>query len=105
MTFVTTHEALTEFLTALSRGGPRLRTEAAKRVNQMLSAADLRVIPQSSQSFSDGLARYQNRPDKKYSLQDCISMNAMETRGIKQILTSNRHFQQEGFTVLMTRGE
>lgn len=30
-----------------------------------------------------------------------LSMNAMRGRGIREILTDNRHFAQEGFTPLL----
>ena len=99
--FVTTDEVLTEFLTALSRGGSRLRTEAVIRVREALGASDIRVVPQSRQSFTDGLARYESRSDKAYSLPDCISMNIMKAEGITEILTSDHNFEQEGFTILM----
>jgi predicted nucleic acid-binding protein len=41
--------------------------------------------------------------DKGYSLQDCIAMNVMKAEGITQVLTSDHNFEQEGFTILMTR--
>ena len=100
---VTTDEVLAEFLTALSRGGSSLRTEAVIRVREVLGASDIRVVPQSHQSFLEGLARYEKRSDKGYSLQDCAAMNVMEAEGISQILTSDHNFEQEGFTVLMKR--
>ena len=103
VSLVTTDEVLSEFLTAVSGGGPRLRAEAATRVREMLDASDIRVVPQSRQSFMDGLIRYQGRSDKAYSLQDCIAMNVMEAEGITEVLTSDRNFEQEGFTVLMRR--
>ena len=100
---VTTDEVLTEFLAALSRGGPRIRLAAAQTVRAMLSGSNVRVIPQSRESFSKALDRYEARRDKAYSLQDCVSMNVMETESITQILTNDHHFEQEGFTVLMKR--
>ena len=30
-------------------------------------------------------------------------MNVMESEAIKEVLTSDHHFEQEGFTVLMKR--
>ena len=104
VSFVTTDEVLTEFLTALSRGSPHLRAEAVMRVREVLEASDTRVVPQSRQSFIDGLARYEQRLDKAYSLQDCIAMNVMEAEGITEILTSDHNFEQEGFTILMKPG-
>ena len=100
---VTTDEVLTEFLAALSKGGPRLRSAATRTVRSMLSGANVRVIPQSRSSFTKALDRYEARRDKQYSLQDCVSMNVMEAEAITQILTNDHHFEQEGFAVLMKR--
>lgn len=100
---VTTDEVLTEFLAALSKGGPNLRRAAVKMVREILSNANIKVVPQSRDSFQKGLSRYEARSDKQYSLQDCISMNVMESESITEVLTSDRHFEQEGFTVLMKR--
>ncbi|MFI5386712.1 MAG: nucleic acid-binding protein, partial [Fimbriimonadales bacterium] len=44
---------------------------------------------------------YKARPDKEYSLADCISMEAMRQEGITEILTHDNHFTQEGFTKLL----
>jgi hypothetical protein len=59
------------------------------------------VVPQSHESFLAGLHLFQRRPDKGYSLVDCISMNAMRSRSIREVLTDDRHFAQEGFTPLL----
>jgi predicted nucleic acid-binding protein len=48
-----------------------------------------------------GLALYKARPDKGYSLTDCISMHAMRERGVSEIMKHDDHFRQEGFTVLL----
>lgn len=100
---VTSDEVLTEFLTALSRGGPRVRLTAVNSVRALMTEPEVRVVPQTAESFRAALHRYEARPDKAYSLQDCASMNVMEAHGIDAILTNDRHFEQEGFTVLMKR--
>jgi predicted nucleic acid-binding protein len=48
----------------------------------------------------DGLELYRARPDKAYSLTDCMSMLIMRREGITEILTHDRHFEQEGFRSL-----
>ncbi len=101
---VTTDEVLTEFLAALSKGGPQVRLAAARTVRAILANPSVRVIPQSRASFGRGLNRYEGRSDKEYSLQDCVTMNVMEAESIAEILTNDYHFEQEGFTVLMGRG-
>ena len=47
-----------------------------------------------------GLALYAARPDKGYSLTDCISMATMRKKGLTEVLTNDRHFEQEGFRAL-----
>lgn len=100
---VTSDEVLTELLTALSRNGPRIRLAAAGLVRALMTESEVRVVPQTRESFRAALYRYEARPDKAYSLQDCASMTIMEAQGIDSILTNDRHFEQEGFTVLMKR--
>ncbi len=97
---VTTQEFLSEFLAAF-RHTPRLRSIAARRVHQITTDPQIRVLPQSDQSFQAGFTLYQARPDKQYSLTDCIAMEAMRRQGISEILTHDAHFTQEGFTVLL----
>lgn len=96
---VTTDEVFTEFL-AFCASDPQLRVEAAAAVRDYLDTVRLRVIPQTRTSFLAGLELYQARPDKGYSLTDCISMQTMRREGIVDVLTNDRHFQQEGFQAL-----
>jgi uncharacterized protein len=61
----------------------------------------IQIVPRSHQSFLTGLALYESRPDKGYSLTDCISMLVMRQEGISEILTHDDHFTQEGFIKLL----
>jgi predicted nucleic acid-binding protein len=47
-----------------------------------------------------GFELYVARPDKGYSLTDCISMQTMRRDGLTDVLTNDRHFEQEGFRAL-----
>ncbi len=98
---VTTDEVLSEFVTTFSKWGPRFRLKAAQTIRDLLANPKVRVLMQSRESFLRTLERFSNRPDKDYSLTDCSSMNAMEAEGIRDILTHDHHFQQEGFNVLI----
>ncbi len=42
-----------------------------------------------------------SRPDKKWSLVDCSSFVLMHQRGISSALTSDHHFEQAGFQILL----
>jgi predicted nucleic acid-binding protein len=96
----TTDEVRTEVLAALGRGGPRLRRMAVRAI---LADPNVRVIQQTRDGFLQGVARYEGREDKEYSLTDCISMNVMESHAMSEVLTNDHHFEQEGFNVLIRR--
>jgi uncharacterized protein len=101
MTVVTTEEALNEVLAFFAERGRYLRQVAADFVDDILSDPDMVIHPQSHQSFLGGFTLYKARPDKGYSLTDCISMETMRAEGISEILTHDNHFTQEGFTILL----
>jgi uncharacterized protein len=101
VTFVTTDEVLDEFLAFFSSHGSELRVQCAHLVRALLNDMTTQVIPQSRQTFLSGLALYEARPDKAYSLTDCISMATMREQGITEVLTHDVHFTQEGFTILL----
>jgi predicted nucleic acid-binding protein len=47
-----------------------------------------------------GLALYDSRPDKDWSLTDCISFVVMSEHGVTDALTGDHHFEQAGFVAL-----
>ena len=84
-----------------SEYGEKARRGAVIQAEGILSGAIIEVAPQSHEAFMAGLTLYKARPDKGYSLTDCISMHAMRERGVSDILTHDEHFRQEGFIVLL----
>jgi len=102
LSIVTTDEVLTEFLAGMAGRGEYQRALATRIVRSIMSDDDVTVLPQTHQTFLDGLNLYERRLDKGYSLTDCISMNACRQEGVTAILTNDHHFVQEGFIVLIT---
>ena len=96
---VTSDEVLTEFL-AYYAADQVLRREVGLAVIRLVNDPDIRIVPQTRSSFLDGLALYNARPDKGYSMTDCISMEIMRREGLTDVLTNDRHFEQEGFRAL-----
>lgn len=58
-----------------------LRQEVVRNVEAILQDVAVRVIPQSHDSFVAGLELCRSRPDKGYSLTDCITMQTMRGNG------------------------
>lgn len=96
----TTDEILTEFLNFYSSYSPQMRRNAVERIDDILHSRMVQVIPQNRESFMSGLSLYKQRLDKGYSLTDCISMATMRQLQITEVLTHDKHFKQEGFTIL-----
>jgi uncharacterized protein len=97
----TTEAVLTEFLNALADKGPLVRAAAVEMVEAIMRNSQVTVIPQTLRTFSRSLAFYKARPDKGYSLTDCGSMLLMRERRLSEALTTDRHFEQEGFVALL----
>ena len=99
MQHLVTHEnVLAEMLTFFSGQGSAARTAAVAATLEAL--AGLNVVTPDRALFRRALDLYALRPDKAYSLVDCMSMIVMKDRGITHVLTNDHHFRQEGFTVL-----
>lgn len=99
---LTTDEVLNEFLAALSKGGKHVRQQAVKMVRGILGNPNVTVLPQTRESLLRGVDLYEQRPDKEYSLTDCISMNAMRAHSVTKVLTNDHHFEQDSFEVLIS---
>lgn len=96
-----TDEVLVEFLTFFSRFGEDFRQTAVQLVHRIINSDHVAVLPQTRDSFLRGLQLYELRPDKEFSLTDCISMETMRDQNLREVLTHDRHFEQEGFEILL----
>ena len=74
-------------------------------VRAILENPNVRVLPQSRDSFLRAMDLYGRRLDKQYSLTDCASMNAMRSEAVTDALTNDHHFAQEKFVVLIPTKE
>lgn len=98
---LTTDTVLIEYLNAFADRGRTLRQAAVAAVETIVANPSVRVLAQNRGTFRKGFTLYKARPDKGYSLTDCISMTVMKARRISGVLTTDRHFEQERFILLM----
>src|SRR5262245_15866580 len=73
---------------------PSMRMRAHGFIETLRRDDRLEIIPASSDSFAAGWALYESRPDKDWSLTDCISFALMARVGIAEAFTSDHHFEQ-----------
>jgi predicted nucleic acid-binding protein len=101
-TIVTTTYVFDEVVTFFnSRGRHRKAVEIGRRLRESQIAE---IVQVEEGLFEAGWTRLQERPDKRYSLTDCISFVVMERREINDALAFDRHFEQAGYRTLPANG-
>jgi predicted nucleic acid-binding protein len=70
-------------------------------VRDLQSDPAVRIIPASTALFRAGFELFANRPDKSWSLVDCISFVVMKKYAVKEALTGDHHFTQAGYRALL----
>lgn len=96
---VTTAWVLVEVADALA--APRNRPAFLNLLRNLRSHPFVEIIPPDADLFERGLDLYARRPDKAWSLTDCISFVVMAERGLTEALTGDHHFEQAGFQALL----
>ena len=93
---ITTEWVLMEVADALA--SPRTRGSVSILYQGLRNNPKVTIVPAEHISFERGMDLYCNRPDKGWSLTDCISFEVMREHGVTEALTGDRHFAQAGFT-------
>lgn len=99
----TTGWVLMEVADALS--APSVRHRTGQFLNQIVGDPNTTIVFEFDPWFFRGLQLYQDRPDKSWSLTDCISFQVMKERSIGEALTGDRHFVQAGFRAILSAPE
>jgi len=83
---------------------PTLRPRFVRLLELLQRQPDVELVEASRELFRRGSAMFRARPDKDWSLTDCISFLVMSDHGLTDALTTDRRFEQAGFRVLMKPG-
>ena len=92
---VTTQWILTEVADAFAGASARQTIRAL--VEELENDPAVWLVEASADIFQRGLDLYHERPDKHWSLTDCISFVVMTDQGLHEALTGDHHFAQAGF--------
>ena len=90
---------LTEVADALAVPGRRQRF--LPLLQFLRASPSVIILPAEQTLFDRAAALYGQRPDKAWSLTDCISFTIMQDHHLRDTLTGDHHFEQAGFNVLM----
>ena len=98
---VTTEAVLWEWLNAFSDASTR--AVAAEGYRRAHADTRIELVPFEPELIDSAVQLYRARPDKSWSLTDCLSFVVMERRQLKEALTTDRHFEQAGMRAMMLR--
>lgn len=96
---VTTRAVLLEIGNALA--GLRYRAATVALLDSLERDPRVGIAPMTDELFESAMDLYRSRQDKEWGLIDCVSFIVMQERGIGAALTTDLHFRQAGFRVLL----
>lgn len=97
---LTTNYVLAEYVALASARGLS-RKETLIFSEEILSDETVEIIWVDKETHIKAVELLKERRDKNYSLCDAVSFIIMRRRGIAESLTTDKHFEQEGFIRLL----
>ncbi len=96
---LTTDWVVVELADALAR--PPARQFFKVMLESLRADPRTRILSADPSIQLAGIELYLDRPDKAWSLTDCISFVVMKQHAINEALTADHHFEQAGFVALL----
>ncbi len=96
-----THNYVIAEYVALANARRFSRSSVLNFIVDLLSSPDIETVWVDEPLHQAAVELLILRQDKTYSLCDAVSFILMHQRGISEALTTDRHFEQEGFVRLL----
>jgi len=95
---IMTDVVLLEIGNALSR---KYKQEAIQVITAFRSSDEVMIVELNLKLFERAFEIYEKYDDKNWGMVDCLSFIVMRDNEVTDSLTSDNHFKQAGFKVLM----
>lgn len=99
--FVTSTTILNEVANSLCK--PKYREAIVEFYKRLQSSSCVEIVFVNKSLWSSGWKLYEDRPDKEWSLTDCISMVIMDDYDLRDVVTNDKHFNQAGFNAILQK--
>jgi predicted nucleic acid-binding protein len=99
--FVTTDAILLEFGNAFS--AVNLKPTAVKMIEAVRGSEKWQRISLDDALMERGFQQFKQMADKDWGFVDCISILVARDMGIKEIFSTDHHFEQAGFNILLRK--
>ncbi|SJM91162.1 PilT-like protein [Crenothrix polyspora] len=97
--FISSDFVIAEFCNAFSR--VKLRATAVQMVNSIYQSKAWTVISINEDLMTKSLALFTQMQDKEWGLVDCSSIILARENQLDSIFTTDKHFEQAGFEILL----
>lgn len=98
---ITSDAILLEIGAALAKSA--YRPAAIKFIDGLRADPSVEIVSLDSSLLDVAYQLFRERPDKEWSLTDCVSFIVMRERRISQALAADDHFTQAGFIPLLLK--
>jgi len=95
---VTTDAVLLEIGNALARN---FKSDSIQIIEHFLTSEEIQIVNLNPELFRRAFELYRSHLDKAWGLIDCISFIVMRDLNLSKALTTDQHFKQAGFNVLI----
>ncbi len=79
----------------------KYRQSAVDFIERAYKTANTKVVSLERKLVKRSFKLYRERDDKEWGLTDCISFTLMNDHDLQEALTSDHHFEQAGFRLLL----
>ncbi|MBF0399065.1 MAG: type II toxin-antitoxin system VapC family toxin [Desulfobacterales bacterium] len=99
--FVITSAVILEFGNAFCP--VNLKSSAIKIIESIMQSKKWKNINVDEKIINKAFEFYKQMKDKEWGLVDCSSIVVAKEMGIREIFTTDHHFEQAGFTILLQK--
>jgi predicted nucleic acid-binding protein len=97
--FITTEYVIIEIGNCLSR--LHFRKACIKLIENIRESEDIEIINVDNEIFDKAWTLYSSCKDKEWGLTDCTSFIVMNEWDITEAFSTDHHFEQAGFSILL----
>jgi predicted nucleic acid-binding protein len=96
---VTTNYVVAETINALSK--VEFRRTVIEFIDKLGKSPRVQIVKITDEIYNNAWTLYQQRMDKDWGITDCTSFEVMRMFNIKEAFTSDKHFEQAGYSLMV----
>jgi predicted nucleic acid-binding protein len=96
---VTTNYVVVETINALSK--VEFRRTVIEFIDKLGKSPRVQIVKITDEIYNNAWTLYQQRMDKDWGITDCTSFEVMRMFNIERAFTSDKHFEQAGYSLMV----